>query len=94
MLVETDKAIGRLSERLPEEIGQVVRHRGIMQGVPIIAGTRIPTETIAWFHDHGYSLREILENFPRLTPEDVEAAIAFETQQEKTLAPTLAHAHG
>jgi DNA-binding transcriptional MerR regulator len=75
---EVEEAIRRLPERLPEEIGQVVRRRGIMRGVPIIAGTRIPTETIAWFHGHGYSLTEIIENFPRLTPRDVEAAIAFE----------------
>jgi uncharacterized protein (DUF433 family) len=73
----------------------VIRRRAIMQGVPIIAGTRIPTETIAWFHDHGYSLGEILENYPRLTPQDVEAAIAFEDQHEKnSFAPTLVHARG
>lgn len=95
VLAEIEGAIGRLSERLPEEIGQVVRRRGVMQGVPIIAGTPIPTETIVWFHDHGYSLAEILENFPRLTPKDVEAAVAFENQGEgKPLAPLMTHARG
>lgn len=75
---ELEAAIERLSERQPEEIGQVIRRRGKMRGVPIIAGTRIPTETISWFHDYGYSLIEILENFPRLTATDVDAAIKFE----------------
>jgi uncharacterized protein (DUF433 family) len=60
----------------------VTRNRWIMSGVPIIAGTRIPTETIAWFHDNGYALDWILENFPRLTPEDVQAAIAFENKPD------------
>lgn len=77
-LVEQD--VRKLAERGPEEIGQVMRNRWIMSGVPIIAGTRIPTETIAWFHDNGYALDWILENFPRLTAEDIEAAIAFEKE--------------
>ncbi len=73
-----EQRVRKLAERRPEEIGQITRNRWIMQGVPIIAGTRIPTETIAWFHDNGYALDGILKNFPRLTPEDVRAAIAFE----------------
>ena len=69
----------------------MTRNRWIMSGVPIIAGTRIPTETIAWFHDNGYALDWILENFPRLTPQDVQAALAFESDRdaanrERTLA--------
>jgi uncharacterized protein (DUF433 family) len=76
--VDVDEAIARLPERLPEEIGQVIRRRAIMRGVPIIAGTRIPTETIAWFHDQGYSLAWILKNYPRLTPRDVQAAVDYE----------------
>jgi uncharacterized protein (DUF433 family) len=60
----------------------VTRTRGIMRGAPVIAGTRIPTEIIAWFASHGYSLSEILENFPRLTAKDVEAVVAFENEWE------------
>jgi uncharacterized protein (DUF433 family) len=47
----------------------------------LIAGTRIPTETIAWFHNNGYSLDWISEQFPRLTAIDVEAAVAFNLGQ-------------
>jgi uncharacterized protein (DUF433 family) len=89
---EVESAIARLGERKPDEIGRVTRRRAIMDGVPIIAGTRIPTETIAWFHDHGYSLSDILENFPRLTAEDVNAALAFEHREvPNTPEPILAH---
>lgn len=92
VLTDIEEAIERLRERRPEEIGQVVRRRGVMRGVPIIAGTRIPTETIAWFHDNGYSLADILENFPRLTPKDVEAAVAFENEREAKIPdPVLAY---
>lgn len=94
-LADVEDGITRLPERLPEEIGQITRRRAIMQGAPVIAGTRIPTETIAWFHDNGYALSEILENFPRLTPRDVEAAIAFENRREKAVPePAFAHVRG
>ena len=53
VIADVAEAIERLRERRPEHIGQVTRNRGILGGVPIIAGTRIPTETIAWFHGHG-----------------------------------------
>jgi DNA-binding transcriptional MerR regulator len=92
VVADVTEAMARLSERRPEEIGRVVRRRGIMRGVPIIAGTRIPTKTVAWFHGHGYSLTEILDNYPRLTPRDVEAAIAFECERATlALEPALAH---
>jgi uncharacterized protein (DUF433 family) len=92
VIFELKEAIARLQERQPEHIGRVTRNRGIMGGAPIIAGTRIPTETIAWFHSHGYSLTEILENFPRLTAKDVEAAVAFENEQRpKAPEPLLVH---
>ena len=42
-----EEGVRRLAERQPEQIGQVARNRWIMGGVPIIAGTRIPTQTIA-----------------------------------------------
>lgn len=82
VIAELEEGVQRLGERQPDEIGKVIRKRGIMSGVPIVAGTRIPTDTIAWFHDHGYSLAEILENFPRLTPQDVDAAVAFESKRQ------------
>jgi uncharacterized protein (DUF433 family) len=88
VLAEVEAGIARLGERGPEQIGQVTRTRGIMRGVPVIAGTRIPTETVAWFVNHGYALAEILENVPRLTPTDVEAAVAFE-EEAKAPEPML-----
>jgi uncharacterized protein (DUF433 family) len=59
---------------------------------PVIAGTRIPTESIAWFVSNGYSLESVLEDFPRLTPEDVKAAVVFESGHE-VVTPELVSAH-
>jgi uncharacterized protein (DUF433 family) len=87
-----EQGVRKLAERRPEEIGQVIRNRRIMSGAPIIAGTRIPTETIAWFHDNGYESDWILENFPRLTPEDIRAALEFEKASDlATRELALAH---
>lgn len=88
---EVDEAIARLTERRPEEIGQVTRRRGTLRGEPVVAGTRIPTGIIAWFDRHGYSRSWILANFPRLTAADVQAAIEFENLlQSQTPASTVA----
>ena len=40
-----------------------------------LAGTRIPVHAIKSFHDHGYSVSEIIGEYPDLTSEDVEAAL-------------------
>lgn len=76
-----------LPNRHADEIGEITHDRLIMGGAPVIAGTRIPTATIAWFHDHGYSHDAILREFPRLERGDVEAAIAFEHRRRIERAP-------
>lgn len=75
---DVEEAVRQLPLRRPEQIGRVTRDRWIMNGVPVVAGTRIPTATIAWFARNGYDVDAILAEFPRLTPEDVRVAVAFE----------------
>jgi uncharacterized protein (DUF433 family) len=77
-----EQGMRKVAERRREEIGQFRRSRWIMHGVPIIAGTRIPTDTIAWFHDNGFALDWSLKNFSHLASEDVRAAIAFEKRSD------------
>ena len=60
--------------------------RRIMSGARCIRGTRIPTETIASFAAAGYSVEQIIEQYPQLDAPDVSAAIRFEerrTEQRK-----------
>jgi uncharacterized protein (DUF433 family) len=70
-------------QRQPDEIGQIVRRRGVMGNAPVLAGTRIPTSAVWNFYEDGYSPEQIIYEYPRLTPEDIEAAIAFERQRRK-----------
>ena len=44
---------------------------------PVIAGTRIPVQTIKEFADAGYTVTQIIEQYPSLTESDVRAAINF-----------------
>ena len=52
-------------------------HPDICNGRPVIAGTRIPVQTIMEFLGSGDSIDEVLEAYPSLEREDVYACIRF-----------------
>ena len=56
----------------------------VMMGKPVIRGTRVPVELILRKLSEGTKERELLEAYPRLTKEDIQAAIRY-------AADTLAH---
>ncbi len=56
----------------------------VMLGKPVIRGTRIPVELLLRKLSEGATEESLLEAYPRLTREDIRAAIAF-------AADTLAH---
>ncbi|MYG00281.1 DUF433 domain-containing protein [Candidatus Poribacteria bacterium] len=52
----------------------------IMMGKPIIAGTRIPVELILEKFAAGETIEQLLEEYPRLTHEAIQAAFSFAAQ--------------
>jgi uncharacterized protein (DUF433 family) len=76
VLAETE----RLRERAPSSIGQIQRHRHIQHNATVIAGTRIPTKAIMRYREAGFSMGDILKEYPLLKKRDVEAAVAYEGQ--------------
>ncbi|MCD5417268.1 DUF433 domain-containing protein [Candidatus Bipolaricaulota bacterium] len=52
----------------------------VMVGKPVIKGTRIPVELILKMLSQGISNEEILEEYPHITEEDVQAALAYATE--------------
>ena len=56
----------------------------VMLGKPVIRGTRIPVELLIRKLSEGATEDELLDAYPRLTIEDVKAALAY-------AADTLAH---
>jgi uncharacterized protein (DUF433 family) len=49
----------------------------IMLGKPVIRGTRIPVELILRKLSEGATEADLLDAYPRLTREDIQAAIRF-----------------
>lgn len=55
----------------------IVRDPEIMGGTPVIRGTRITVYALAGRLEDGETIDDILEDYPRLKREDVEAAIMY-----------------
>lgn len=66
-----------LRERRHERIGRVVRHRLVAHNQPVIGDTRIPVASVLAFEDAGYSVADILREYPSLTEDDVRAALDY-----------------
>ena len=49
----------------------------VMMGKPVIRGTRITIESLLRKLAEGATERDLLDAFPRLTREDIKAAIAY-----------------
>lgn len=49
----------------------------IMTGKPVIKGTRIPVEKIIQLLAHGMDIEELIEEYPNLEKEDIQAALKY-----------------
>lgn len=56
----------------------------IMLGKPVIRGTRIPVELLLRKLGGGATVAELLDAYPRLTEEDLRAAIAYTAGTDST----------
>lgn len=76
-----DAIAGRLLDMdLPDPTASMPRITSdpkVMMGKPCVAGTRITVETILNRFAEDYSLDELLDDYPVLTREAVEAALTF-----------------
>lgn len=62
---------------------------GILLGKPVVKGTRLSVQFILELFAAGWKEEEILENYPILTPEALQAVFAFaaECLREEALYP-------
>jgi uncharacterized protein (DUF433 family) len=67
MIAMSDEAMNNRIELNPD----------VMTGKPVIRGTRIPVELVIRLLAQGFPESEILEQYPRLEPEDIRAALAY-----------------
>ena len=59
---------------------RVVCDPGVLCGKPVIAGTRLSVEYILNLMAHGSTTKEILEEYNRLSTEDIQACLLFASQ--------------
>lgn len=63
---------------------RIETNAGVMQGKPVIRGTRIPVELLLRKLAEGAALEDLLNAYPRLVADDIRAALAY-------AADTIAH---
>ncbi len=57
----------------------------VRSGKPVIRGTRITVTDVLEYLAGGMSHEEIIADFPDLTEEDIQAALAFAAERERRL---------
>jgi uncharacterized protein (DUF433 family) len=58
---------------------------GIRSGKPCIKGTRIAVADVFDYLGGGMTIQEVLEDFPDLTAEDIQACFAFAADRDRRL---------
>ncbi|HUW63202.1 MAG TPA: DUF433 domain-containing protein [Spirochaetia bacterium] len=57
--------------------GKITIDKKVMAGTPVITGTRIPVFVILDYLGEGHTPKEIIEDYPSLTLENVKDALKF-----------------
>ena len=68
-----------ISPRDQTKIGTIERSRYVVHNTHVIAGTHIPVNAIKRFSESGYTADQILQEYPDIAKEDVEAALSFDS---------------
>lgn len=77
VIEDTNKDIERVGRRTDDQMGRVVKIKGVNRSAPTISGTRIPIESVRRLSEDGYSIERIISEYPDLTEADVLAALSY-----------------
>ncbi len=55
----------------------IASDKEVLLGKPVIKGTRLSVEHIVGLHAQGWNETQILENYPRLTKESLQAVFLY-----------------
>jgi len=73
--------------------GRIVRDPGVCGGEAVFRGTRVTLRTVLASLAAGDSIEQVLQDYPTLTKEDVQAAIAFAAASAQEDLPVPATPH-
>ena len=77
VVTDMQRDVLSLSNRTKKQHGRVEKSRQINHNDAVIAGTRIRVRAIQRFADAGYTVQQILAEYPDLTEKDVQAAVRY-----------------
>lgn len=75
IVADTANAIQTMRTRPDNAIGQVVKIRGVSRNAWVISGTRIRVDSIKRLDEDGYTVEQIIAEYPDLMADDVRAAL-------------------
>jgi uncharacterized protein (DUF433 family) len=75
VISDMHRAVEQLKQRREDQIGQITQSRFVNHNAAVIAGTRIPVSAIRDFDAAGYSVQQIIAEYPGLTERDIAAAL-------------------
>jgi len=75
---DMEKRVRSLWERDRQAVGKIQKKRGLASNHAVVAGTRIPVRAIKAFHEAGYTVGQIREQYPLLTEADIKAALDYD----------------
>ena len=72
---------------------RIVVNPKIMLGNPVIKGTRVAVHEIIARVAQGWTFKEIIEDYPRITSEDIKAALLYAEKlvEGEDIFPTIIH---
>lgn len=78
VISDVEARVQELKKRDEQQLGHIERNKYVARNSAVVAGTRIPTAAIRRFKEAGYTIEQIMKQYPSLTQEDVQAALAHE----------------
>ena len=75
VMSDTRTDIGRMQKRSDSQVGQIIRQRSIAHNSWVVSGTRIPITSVLRLHEDGYTVEQIIGEYPDLTPADIQACL-------------------
>lgn len=69
---------------------RIVSDPKLLVGKPVIKGTRISVELIPGWLANGWTFEQLLESYPHIAREDIQAALSFSAERlHEECAPTV-----